>query len=102
METKSNLVYFTDLEQDKTLKIGIAALVGKLSPKLSSHKSGWAFHLANQLTHAGYTNVEVITDIETNWSTFDVMLLEHGMEFKGNFNIFGGANDDLYYQITRF
>jgi hypothetical protein len=53
METKSNLVYFTDLEQDKTLKIGIAALVGKLSPKLSSHKSGWAFHLANQLTHAG-------------------------------------------------
>lgn len=101
METKSNLVYFTDLEKDKTLKIGIAALVGKLSPKLSSHKSGWAFHLANQLTHAGYTNVEVITDIETNWSTFDVMLLEHGMEFKGNFNIFGGANDDLYYQITR-
>ena len=101
METKSNLVYFTDLEQDKTLKIGIAALVGKLSPKLSSHKSGWAFHLANQLTHAGYTNVEVITDTETEWSDFDVMLLEHGMEFKGNFNIFGGANDDLYYQITR-
>ena len=32
---------------------------------------------------------------------FDVILIEHGMEFKGNFNIFGGANDDLYHQITR-
>ena len=101
METQNNLVYFTDLEKDKSLKIGIAALVGKLSPKLSSHKSGWAFHLANQLKHAGYTDVQVITDTETDWSTFDVMLLEHGMEFKGNFNIFGGANDDLYHQITR-
>ena len=101
METQSNLVYFTDLEKDKSLKIGIAALVGKLSPKLSSHKSGWAFHLANQLKHAGYIDVQVITDTETDWSTFDVMLLEHGMEFKGNFNIFGGANDDLYHQITR-
>ena len=66
METKSNLVYFTDLENDKSLKIGIAALVGKLSPKLSSHKSGWAFHLANQLKHAGYADVQVITDIETD------------------------------------
>ena len=101
METTNNLVYFTDIEKDKSLKVGIAALVGKLSPKPQSHKSGWAFHLANQLTNAGYTDVEVITDIQTDWSEFDVMLLEHGMEFKGNFNIFGGANDDLYHQITR-
>lgn len=102
METKSKLVYFTDLEQNKEQRIGIAALVGKLSSKLSSHKSGWAFHLANQLTHAGYTNVTVVTDTNTSWEdNFDVVLIEHGMEFKGNFNIFGGANDDLYHQIIR-
>ena len=101
MEIKNNLVYFTDIEKDKSLKIAVAALIGKLSPKPQSHKSGWAFHLANQLTNAGYTNVEVITDKQTNWSDFDVILLEHGMEFKGTFNIFGGANDDLYHQITR-
>ena len=102
METTNNLVYFTDLEKDKLIRIGVASLVGKLSSKLTSHKSGWAFHLANQLKHAGYQNVQVLTDI-TPWdkTRFDVILIEHGMEFKGNFNIFGGANDDLYHQITR-
>ena len=100
MET-SNLTFFTDLEQDKSVKIGISALVGKLSPKISSHKSGWAFHLANQLKHAGYENVQVVTDTSPWESKFDVILIEHGMEFKGTFNIFGGADDNLYHQLTR-
>jgi len=93
--------YLSDYVNDKSAKIGIAALIGKLSPKISSHKSGWAFHLANQCTLAGFKSVEVITDTTTNWDDFDVILLEHGMEFKGTFNIFGGANDDLYHQIVR-
>lgn len=102
METNNNLVYFTDLEKDTNIRVGISALVGKLSSKLTSHKSGWAFHLANQLKHAGYSSVSVITD-NSAWKAddFDVILIEHGMEFKGNFNIFGGANDDLYHQIIR-
>lgn len=100
--TTNSQIYFTDLEKDKNAKIGIAALVGKLSPKPQSHKSGWAFKLANQLTAAGYTDVTVVTDVVTHWEeNFHVMLLEHGMEFKGNFNIFGGANDDLYNQVIR-
>lgn len=93
--------YFTDYEQDHSIKIGIAALVGKLSPKDSSHKSGWAFMLCNQLWHAGYKKTEVITDVSMDWSDYDVILIEHGMEFRGTFNIFGGANDDLYHQLNR-
>ena len=93
--------YLSDYISDKSSRIGIAALVGKLSPKESSHKSGWAFHLANQCKSAGYENVEVITTITPDWNNFDAILLEHGMEFKGTFNIFGGANDDLYHQISR-
>jgi len=93
--------YFTDYEQDHSIKIGIAALVGKLSPKDSSHKSGWAFMLCNQLWHAGFKNAEVITEVNVDWSDYDVILIEHGMEFKGAFNIFGGANDDLYHQLNR-
>lgn len=93
--------YLSDYISDKSSRIGIAALVGKLSPKESSHKSGWAFHLANQCVNAGYTNVEVITTVTPDWNDFDFVLLEHGMEFKGTFNIFGGANDDLYHQVMR-
>tara|TARA_R100001460_G_scaffold29359_7_gene58508 strand:+ start:2249 stop:3331 length:1083 start_codon:yes stop_codon:yes gene_type:complete len=101
MEKHTQLKYLTDYISDKSTSIAIAALVGKLSPKASSHKSGWAYHLANQCHNAGYENVTVVTDTTTNWDDFDVVLIEHGMEFKGTFNIFGGANDDLYYQITR-
>jgi len=97
----SEFKYLTDYITEKSTRIGIAALVGKLSPKESSHKSGWAFHLANQIKNLGFETVDVITDIETDWSTYDCILLEHGMEFKGTFNIFGGANDDLYHQIMR-
>lgn len=102
METTNNPVYFTDLEKDTSKRIAISALVGKLSSKPTSHKSGWAFHLANQLRHAGYKNVTVVTD-NSAWDVtkYDIILIEHGMEFKGNFNIFGGANDELYHQITR-
>ncbi len=85
--TTNSQIYFTDLEKDKNAKIGIAALVGKLSPKPQSHKSGWAFKLANQLTAAGYTDVTVVTDVVTHWEqNFNVMLLEHGMEYLGQRN----------------
>jgi len=93
--------YFTDYVTGKSAKIGISALVGKLSPKISSHKSAWCFMIANQLTNAGFESVDVITSNETDWNNYDIILIDHGMEFKGNFNIFGGANDDLYNQIIR-
>ena len=101
VQKMQNFKYFTDYESDKSIKIAISALVGKLSPKPSSHKSGWAFMLCNQLVNAGYKNATVITDWTTDWSEFDVVLLEHGMEYKGAFNIFGGANDELFHQINR-
>lgn len=97
----SELKYLSDHIGDKSSRIGIAALIGKLSPKISSHKSGWAYHLANQCINAGYTSVDVITETNIDWSSYDAILIDHGMEFKGTFNIFGGANDDLYHQIMR-
>jgi len=93
--------YFTDHEKDKSIKIGICPLVGKISKQLASHKAGWAFMIQNQLKTAGYQNSHVIHRVEDDWSNYDVILIEHGMEYKGAFNIFGGANDDLYMQISR-
>lgn len=101
MQDTNDKVYFTDLEPDVRIKIGICPIVGKLSSKPTSHKAGWAYMLCNQLWHAGYPSASVINDDTTDWEDYDVILLEHGMEFKGNFNIFGGANDDLHRQVSR-
>jgi hypothetical protein len=75
--------------------------VGKISKQISSHKAGWSHMIANQLKTAGYDNVTVINRVEDDWSNYDAILIDHGMEYKGAFNIFGGANDDLYMQICR-
>lgn len=93
--------YFTELEPNTDIKIGIAILVGNFSDKPSSHKSAWPHMLANQLVNAGYKDTTVITSVKEDWTKYDRIILDHGMEFKGTFNIFGGANDDLYYQINR-
>lgn len=97
----TELTFFTEKETDKSIRVGICALVGKISPKISSHKGAWAHMLCNQLQNAGYSNAEVITSNQTDWNDYDAILIDHGMEFKGTFNIFGGSNDDLYHQLTR-
>lgn len=96
-----NKQLFVEYEKDKSVKIGVCPLVGRLSPRDTSHKAAWAFMLANQIKNEGYDNVEVISGRNESWNDYDVILIEHGMEFKGTFNIFGGANDDLYHQINR-
>jgi len=97
----NELKFFTELETDKSIRVGISTLVGKISPKLGSHKSAWSYMLCSQLQDAGYENSKVITTTKEDWSNYDVILIDHGMFFKGTFNIFEGANDELYRQLIR-
>lgn len=98
---ENTLTFFTDLEPNRNIKIGISPLVGKVSNKLYSHKGGWPVMLCDQLKHAGYVDSEVIYDSNKDWSSYDVVLIEHGMEYKGTFNVFGGSSDDLANQVLR-
>ena len=93
--------FFTDLEPNRNIKIGISPLVGKVSNKLYSHKGGWPVMICDQLKHAGYLDSEVIYDPKKDWSAYDVVLIEHGMEYKGTFNVFGGSSDELANQVLR-
>jgi hypothetical protein len=97
----NNLVFFTDLEQDKDIRIGICPLVGRVSNKLYSHKGGWTAMIKDQLIAAGYWDSEVIYDPKVDWSLYDAVLIEHGMEYKGTFNVFGGSSDELAHQVSR-
>ena len=92
---------FTDFKVDLNKKIGIDSITSSFSSKISSHKGAWPRLLKNQLIRAGYSNVSVLGKDE-DWSNYDVMIIDHGMEFKGTFNLFGGANDELYHRIKKF
>lgn len=90
---------FTSFKFPKNTKIAIDGIVQSFSHKIGSHRSAWAFLIRAQLKSLGYTNVDVSPqDIHQ----YDVWIVEHGMEFKGTFNIFGGANDELYHKLNRY
>jgi len=92
---------FTSYNIPKDIKIGIDGITGSFSSRITSHKGAWPRLIKNQLKHAGYKNVTVL-EKKDDWTGYDLMLIDHGMEFKGTFNLFGGANDDLYHRIKKF
>lgn len=83
-----------------TDKIGVDSITTPITKRKSSHKGAWARILILQLKQLGFTNCRIL-DKGDDWCDYDVIFLEHGMEFKGSFNVFGGANDDLADNINR-
>lgn len=86
--------YFTDYKVHKQAKIGITNPIRRIAQTKNSHAAAWPALIKAQLHFAGYKNVDILHTSETCWGGYDVILLEHGMEFKGSFNIFGGENNE--------
>ena len=89
------------------MKIAIDQVVGTVSPRLTSHKGAWAFLWANQLkyyfTQLGEGDVEIkVLHNEESWDGYDLIYLDHGMEFNGeSLNLFGGAQDEPALRLGR-
>ena len=89
------------------MKIAIDQVVGTVSPRATSHKAGWAYLWANQLKHyfkqLGEGDVEIkVLHNEESWDGYDLIYLDHGMEFNGeSLNLFGGAQDEPAQRLGR-
>lgn len=89
------------------MKIAIDQVVGTVSPRPTSHKGGWAYLWANQLKHyfnaLGEGSVEIkVLHNEESWDGYDLIYLDHGMEFNGEgLNLFGGAQDGPALRLGR-
>ena len=89
------------------MKIGIDQVVGTISPRPTSHKAGWSWLWANQLKHyfaaLGEGKVEIkVLHNEESWDGYDLIFLDHGMEFNGeSLNLFGGAQDEPASRLAR-
>jgi hypothetical protein len=93
--------FFTDLQLGLKTKIAIDSPIGKISPKPNSHKGSWSRLLKGQMNYCGYENVKVLEDDEP-WDDYEVIVLEHGMEFNGkSFNLYGGWGEDLINRMSR-
>lgn len=84
------------------LDIGIYNPVYGFNAKLTSHRSSWPHMLAAQMKYAGLKNTKVITSKDEDLSKYHAIILDWGMEFKGVFNVFGGASDDLAQDLEKF
>lgn len=89
------------------MKIAIDQVVGTVSPRPTSHKGGWAYLWANQLKYyfkqLGEGDVEIkVLHNEESWDGYDLIYLDHGMEFNGeSLNLFGGAQDEPALRLGR-
>lgn len=89
------------------MKIAIDQVVGTVSPRPTSHKGGWAYLWANQLKYyfnqLGEGDVEIkVLHNEESWDEYDLIYLDHGMEFNGeSLNLFGGAQDEPAHRLGR-
>ena len=87
--------YFTDLESDKDIEIGITNLLSNITQKPDSHKGGWTKLLRCQLINAGFNNVHIITNTE-RIERYSVVIFDLGAEFGGTLNLFGGLDEKAY------
>lgn len=85
------MIYFKDLEADKSKKIGITSLLSNITQKDHSHKGGWTKLLRCQLLNAGYKNVTIISNKE-RLGSFESIIFDLGAEFSGTLNLFGGLD----------
>ena len=92
---------FTDHKLPKETTIGIDGLIGTLTQKTTSHKGAWPRIVQNMLLHLGYNNVHIL-DKTAKWDEYEAIIMDLGMEFKGTFNLFGGASDELALRLTQF
>lgn len=74
------------------------AIINPLAPppkKDNSHVRGWAIHWAET------TNSTIVHKRESI-ERFDNLYFEHGVNFGGTLNLFGGLNDDITLSIIQF
>jgi hypothetical protein len=72
--------------------IAIDFIGGKLTNSEYSHKAGWAYMRACQLSDALGEEVKILHG--ESWDNYDTVFLYHGMEFQGSLNLFGGASEE--------
>lgn len=85
----------------KDTKIGIDSIFTPFSSKKHSHRAGWPFMLACELRNQGYENVKILGKYD-KWLEFDTIIIEHGMEFKGAFNLFNANEKDPADRVQQF
>lgn len=95
--------YFTDFKVPKTATIAITNIIRPIAYAPNSHPAAWPKLLRAQLRAQGYKHVDILyKGSEVPWDDYDIIILEHGMEFKGGFNIFGGKdNEHVPTQLKR-
>jgi hypothetical protein len=84
----------------KGKKVAIDGIVGHYSDRITSHKGSWPNMQKSKLRYLGVEDVKVLTK-KDDINDFDVWLISLPMEFKGTFNLFGGANDELAENLAR-
>lgn len=81
--------------------IGIAGITQNPSTRKSSHNAGWTMVL-KAMIESQYPNerVSILTE-KDEWNLCRIIYLNEGVNFKGQFNLFGGVSDKLKKRLKK-
>lgn len=76
----------------KPMKIAIVGISQNPSTRITSHNTGWV-HVVKALTEFNFPGAKIsFSNAREDWSQFDVLVVDEGVNFKGTFNLFGGVS----------
>jgi len=105
LEQNNQYIYFENFNIQKNQSIGITCVfssTASIPSKIYSHKGSWARIIQNQLIFLGYKNTKILDNQKDNWNDFDNIIIDHGMEYSGTYNLFSGLNDSIIKNLIHF
>jgi hypothetical protein len=79
------------------MKIGIIGILNNPAKSLNSHSAGWNEVVRKLISD----DAEILTE-KDNWNNYEVLIINHGVNFKaGSFNVIGGISDQVYQRIEK-
>lgn len=91
--------FFTNIETDKSIKIGISYLLGINSDFSDTNKSGFQHIILNQLKNEGYLNSSIIFENVDDFNNYDVILIDQNMNYDSWFYIFSKSRKNNISRI---
>jgi hypothetical protein len=91
--------FFTDIEKDKSIKIGVSYLLGINSDFSDTNKSGFQHIILDQLKNKGYLNSSIIFENVDDFNNYDVILIDQHVDYDSWFYMFSKSRKDNVSRI---
>lgn len=94
-----DVMFFSDLNVDKSQPVALTNLLSNITTRDGSHKGGWTRLLKCQLENMGFKKVKVLENSDS-LKDFGMVIFDLGAEYSGALNMFGGLDEKVFKRLN--